>query len=84
MSFSKGKISPNSLKGKSLYYLKQEMIIKTINTFSLGNTSILILDDKSSKIKDFRKELSDAVSSPSLRSEHRVCGQTLLNCVLLL
>lgn len=62
MSFNKGKISPNSLKGKSLYYLKQEMIIKTINTFSLGNTSILILDDKSSKIISSFLTMSDVLS----------------------
>ena len=50
MNFNKERLSSNSLKGKSIFFLKQEMISKTLNLFQINNQTVLILDNKSSKI----------------------------------
>ena len=50
MNFNKERLSQNSLKGKAIFFLKEEMISKTLRAFNINNKSLLILDNKSSKI----------------------------------
>ncbi len=62
MNFNKEKLLSNSLKGKSIFFLKEEMISKTLKQFQINDKTLLILDNKSSKILSSYLTMSEVLN----------------------
>ena len=62
MNFNKEKLLSNSLKGKSIFFLKEEMISKTLKQFQINDKTLLILDNKSSKILSTYLTMSEVLN----------------------